>query len=164
MQERYAVVGLTIEEFTHPVNTPQKTFSPYGDSDEESDYSPPTPTNIKANEKKIDDSLRNFVEALPYLETLHYGFKYQALGRNGYCFCALTTCLSSWRKKHHVDNDFSRCSSKQFHGKVFFNIVVIKGMIITQQLPIILQICSIIKQDQHRLRSIMEKKSIKVDC
>ncbi len=52
MQERYAVVGLTIEEFTSSVNNLQKTFSPYGDSDEESDCSPPTPTNIKANEKK----------------------------------------------------------------------------------------------------------------
>jgi hypothetical protein len=117
MQERNDVVGLTIEEFTRPVNTPQKTFSPYGDSDEGSDCSPPTHTNIKANEKKIDDSLRNFMEALLHLETLHYGFKYQASGRNGYCFCAFTSCLSSWRKKHHVDNDFSRCSSKQFHGQ-----------------------------------------------
>jgi hypothetical protein len=51
-----------------------------------------------------------------------------------------------------------------FMVKVYFNIVVIKGMIITQQLPIILQICLIIKQDRHRLRSIMEKKSTKVDC
>jgi hypothetical protein len=78
MQERYAVVRLTIEEFTHPVGTPQKTFSPYGDSDEESDCSPPTPTNTKATEKKIDDTLRIFIEALPHIETLHYGFKYQA--------------------------------------------------------------------------------------
>jgi hypothetical protein len=100
-----------IEEFTRPVNTQQKTFSPYGDSDEESDCSPPTPTNIKANEKKIDESLRNFIEALLHLETLHYGFKYQASGRNGYCFCAFATCLSSWRKKYHVDNDFSRSFS-----------------------------------------------------
>jgi hypothetical protein len=105
MQERYAVVRLTIEEFTRPVCTPQKTFSPYGGSDEESDCSPPTPTNTKATEKKIDDSLRIFIEALLHLETLHYGFKYQALGRNGYCFCALATCLYPWRKKHHVNND-----------------------------------------------------------
>ena len=37
MQEKYDVVRLTIEKFTHPVHIPQKTFSPYGDSDEESD-------------------------------------------------------------------------------------------------------------------------------
>ena len=63
MQERYAAARLTIEEFTHPVQTPQKTFSPYGDSDEESDCSPPTPKNTKATEMKIDDSLRDFIEA-----------------------------------------------------------------------------------------------------
>ena len=62
MQERYAVVRRTIEEFTHPVHTSQKTFSTYGDSDEESDRSPPTPKNTKATEKKIDDSLRIFID------------------------------------------------------------------------------------------------------
>ena len=48
MQERYAVVRRTIEEFTRPVHTSQKIFSPYGDSDEESDHSPSTPKNTKA--------------------------------------------------------------------------------------------------------------------
>ncbi len=52
MQERYAADRLTIEEFTHPVQTPQKTYSPYGDSDEESDCSPPTPTNKKPLKRK----------------------------------------------------------------------------------------------------------------
>ncbi len=68
MQERYAVVRLTIEEFTCPVHTPLKTFSPYCDSDEESDCLPPTPTNTKATEKKIDDSSKIFIEALSHLE------------------------------------------------------------------------------------------------
>jgi hypothetical protein len=61
--------------------------------------------------------LRIFIEALPHLDTLHYGFKYQALGRNGYCFCALATCLSPWRKKHHVNNDNSSCTTRRFHGQ-----------------------------------------------
>jgi hypothetical protein len=59
---------------------------------------------------------------------------------------------------------FQDVCQNSFMVKVFFNIVMIKGMIITQQLPIILQICLIIRQDRHRLRSITEKKSIKVDC
>jgi hypothetical protein len=117
MQERYAVVRRTIEEFTRPVHTSQKTFSPYGDSDEESDCSPSTPKNTKATEKKIDDSLEIFIEALSHLETLHYGFKVQALGRHAYCFCALAKCLSPWRKKYHIDNDYSVCPSRQFHGQ-----------------------------------------------
>jgi hypothetical protein len=33
------------------------------------------PKNAKETEKKIDDSLEIFIEALPHLETLHYGFK-----------------------------------------------------------------------------------------
>ncbi len=117
MQERYAVVRCTIEEFTRPVHTSQKTFSPYGDSDEESDCSPPTPKNTKATEKKIDASLRIFIEALPHPETLHYGFKVQASGRNAHCFCAVAKCLSPWRKKCHIDNDYSVCPSRQFHGQ-----------------------------------------------
>ncbi len=117
MQERYAVVRLTIEEFTRPVPTPQKVFAPYGNSDEESDCSSLTPTNTKASEEKIDNSMRIFIEALPHLETIHYGFKYQASGRNGYCFCALATCLSPWRKKHQVNIDYSSCPPRRFHGQ-----------------------------------------------
>ncbi len=41
--------------------------------------------------------------------------------------------------------------------KVYFNIVVIKGMIIMKQLPFILQICLKMEQDWHRLLSIMEQ-------
>ncbi len=41
MQQRYAAARVTVECYTRPVQTPQKTFSPYGDSDEESDCSPP---------------------------------------------------------------------------------------------------------------------------
>jgi hypothetical protein len=48
MQERYAAARITIEHFTLPVQTPQKPFSPYGDSDEESDCSPPTPKKYKS--------------------------------------------------------------------------------------------------------------------
>jgi hypothetical protein len=43
MQQRYAAARVTVERYTRPVQTPQKTSSPYGDSDEESDCSPPLP-------------------------------------------------------------------------------------------------------------------------
>jgi hypothetical protein len=100
MQQRYAAARATVECFTRPVQTPQKTFSPYGDSDEESDCSAPSPKKTNAIEMKIDESLKKFIDALPHLETLHYGFKFQASSRKGYCFCALAKCLSPWRKKH----------------------------------------------------------------
>ncbi len=93
MQQRYAAASVTVECFTRPVQTPQKTFSPYGNSEEESDCSPPAPKKTNATEMKIDESLKIFIEALPHLETLHYGFKFQASGGNGYCFCALAKCL-----------------------------------------------------------------------
>ncbi len=84
-----------------------ETFSPYGDSDEESDCSPPSPKMTNATEMKIDESLKIFIEALPHLETLYYGFKFQASSGKGYCFYALAKRLSPWRKKHLIDNTCS---------------------------------------------------------
>jgi hypothetical protein len=60
-----------------PVVIPKKETIPYGDS-EESDGGPPSPKQTDATELKIDKSLQNFIEALPHLEPLHYGFKLQA--------------------------------------------------------------------------------------
>jgi hypothetical protein len=54
---------------------------------------------------------------LPHLETLHYGFKFQASSGKGYYFCAHAKCLSPWRKKHHIDNDYSVCPARKFHGQ-----------------------------------------------
>jgi hypothetical protein len=65
---------------------------------------------------KLDKYLQVFVEALPLLETLHYRFKLQALNEKVYCFCALAKCLSPWRKKHHVDKDYSVCGARHFQG------------------------------------------------
>jgi hypothetical protein len=53
---------------------------------------------------------------LPHLEPLHYGFKFQASNIKGYCFCPLAKCLSPWRKKHQVNNDYSVCGAKHFQG------------------------------------------------
>ncbi len=33
-----------------------------------------------------------------------------------YCCCALVKCLSPWRKKHYVDNDYSMCGARHFQG------------------------------------------------
>jgi hypothetical protein len=65
---------------------------------------------------KIDESLHVFIDALPHLEPLHYGFKLQASIQKGYCFCALAKCLPPWRKNHHVDNDYSVCGARHFQG------------------------------------------------
>jgi hypothetical protein len=74
MQERFAAVKATVIKYTPPVVIPKNAFSPYSNSDE-SDGGPPSPKTTDAPEMKIDKTLQNFIEALPHLETLHYGFK-----------------------------------------------------------------------------------------
>ncbi len=138
MQVRYAAARATVLEFTLPVPISKKTSSPYGNSDEDSDSPPPSPKRTDATEMKTDKSLQIFIDALPHLEPLHYGFKLQALNLKGYCFCPLAKCLSPWRKNHHVDNVIQCVGQDIFKVLVFFKIRV---MNITQQLPFILQQC-----------------------
>jgi hypothetical protein len=65
---------------------------------------------------KIDESLQIFINALPHLEPLHFGFKLQASIQKGYCFCPLAKCLSPWRKKYHVADNYSVCGTRHFQG------------------------------------------------
>ena len=116
MQTRYAVARATVTQYTRPVPIPKNTFSPYGNSDEDSDGPPPSPKKIDAIEMKLDKYLQVFIEALPHLETLHCGFKLQASNEKGYCFCALAKCLSPWKRKHYIDNDCSVCGARHFQG------------------------------------------------
>jgi hypothetical protein len=76
---------------------------------------------------KIDESLKVFIEALPHLEPLHYGFKLQASNQKWYCFCPLAKCLSPWRKKHHVDNKYSVCGARHFQGPILLQHCRSKG-------------------------------------
>jgi hypothetical protein len=108
-------LGLQLRN-TRPVLIPKNTFSPYSDSDEDSDGPPPSSKKTDATEMKIDESLQIFIETLPHLEPLHYGFKLQASNLKGYCFCALAKCLSPWRQNHHVDDDHSVCGARHFQG------------------------------------------------
>jgi hypothetical protein len=94
---------------------PKNTSLPYDDdSEKECDGPPPSPKKTNAMEMKIDESLQAFIEALPNLEPLHYGFKLQALNEKGYCFCSLAKCLSSWRTKYHIVIDHSFCGVRLF--------------------------------------------------
>ncbi len=78
MQTRYDAARATVTQYTRPVPIPKNTFSSYGDSYEDSDGPPPSPKKTDATEMKIDKYLQVFIEALPHLEPLHYGFKLQA--------------------------------------------------------------------------------------
>jgi hypothetical protein len=67
MQTRYAVARATVAQYTRPVLIPKNTFSPYDDSDEDSDGPPPSSKKTDATKMKIDKSLQIFIEALPHI-------------------------------------------------------------------------------------------------
>jgi hypothetical protein len=94
MQARYDAARAKVLQYTLPVPIPKKTSSQDSNSEEESDGPPPSPKKTDAAEMKIDESLQVFIEALPHLEPLHYGFKLQALNVKRYCFCPLAKCLT----------------------------------------------------------------------
>ncbi len=141
MKARYDAARATVLEYTLPVLISKKTSSQYSNSDEDSDGSPPSPRRIDATEMKIDESLQVFIETLPHLQPLQYGFKLQESNQKEYCVCPLVKYLTPWRKHHHVDNDYSVLGQDIFKVLVFFNIVAVRAMNITQQLPFILQQC-----------------------
>jgi hypothetical protein len=115
MQARYAVARATVLKYTLLVPISLKTLTQCSKFDENFDGSPPSPKRTDATEMKIDESLQVFIDALPHLKPLHYVFKLQASIQKGYCFCPLAkSCLSLWRKKHHVDSGYSVCGAKHF--------------------------------------------------
>jgi hypothetical protein len=116
MQARYDMARATVWQYTLPVLISKKTSSPYSESDDDFDGSPPSLKRTDATEMKIDESLQIFIDALPHLEPLHYGFKLQASNLKGYCFCPLAKCLSPWRKNYHVNSDYSVCGARHFQG------------------------------------------------
>jgi hypothetical protein len=133
------VAWATVTQYTRPVLIPKNTYSPFGNPDEDSDDPPPSPKKTDVTEMKIDNSLQVFIEALPHLEPLHYGFKLQASNQKGYCFCPLAKCLTPWRKKIILIIIIQCVGQDIFKVLVFFNIVTVRVINITQQLPFILQ-------------------------
>ncbi len=79
MQARYAAARATVLKYTLPAPISKKTSSPYSDSDKDSDGPRPSPKRTDATEMKIYKSLQIFIDALPHLEPLHYGFKLHTL-------------------------------------------------------------------------------------
>jgi hypothetical protein len=98
MQARFAAARATVLQYTLSAPISKKISSPYNNSDDDSDGPPPSPKRTDATEMKIDKSLQIFIDALPHLEPLHFGFKLQASIQKGYCLCPLAKCLSLWRK------------------------------------------------------------------
>jgi hypothetical protein len=138
MQARYAAARATVLKYTLPVPISKKSSSPYSNSDEDSDGSPPSPKSTDATKMKIDKSLQIFIDELPHLEPLHDGFKLQASNLKEYCFCPLAKMPLSLEKKIMLIMNIQCVGQDNFKVLVFFNIVAIRVMNITQQLPFIL--------------------------
>ncbi len=117
MQARYAAVRATVTQYTIPLPIPKITSSQYSNSDEDFDGPPPSPKKKDGTEMKTDKSLQVFIEALPHLQPLHYGFKLQASNEKGYCICSLAKCLNPWRRRHKIDDDYLSCGMKLFAGQ-----------------------------------------------
>jgi hypothetical protein len=111
MQERFAAVWATIKEYTLPLVIPKNTSSPYSNSDE-SDDGPPSPRKTDATEMKIEKSLENFIEAMPFLEPLHYGFKLQGPNQSASCFCSSAKDINPWRRNHGIVAHYTLCGIK----------------------------------------------------
>jgi hypothetical protein len=116
MQARYDAARVTVLQYPLPVPISKKTSSPYSNSDDDSDGSPPSLKRTDVTEMKIDESLQIFIDALPHLEPLHCGFKLQASNLKGHCLCPLAKYLSPWRKNHHLDDDYLVCGARHFQG------------------------------------------------
>jgi hypothetical protein len=127
MQARFAMARATVLQYTLSVPISKKTSSPYSNSDDDSDGSPPSPKRTDATEMKIDKSLQIFINALPHLEPFHFGFKLQVSIQKGNCFCPLAKCLSPWRKKYHIADDYSVCGARHFQGPGLLQYCCSKG-------------------------------------
>jgi hypothetical protein len=82
-QARYAAARAIVLKYTLSEPISKNTSIQYSNSDEDSDGPPPSPKRTDATEMKIDKSLQIFIDALPHLEPLHYGFKLQASNLKG---------------------------------------------------------------------------------
>jgi hypothetical protein len=141
MQARYAAARATVLKYTLPVPISKKTSSPYSNSDDDSDGPPPSPKRTDATEMKIDKSLQIFIDALPHLEPLHYGFKLQVLNLKDIVFVLLQNASPLGEKTITLIMIIQCVGQDIFKVLVFFNIVAVRVMNITQQLPFILQHC-----------------------
>jgi hypothetical protein len=105
MQEKIAAIRATIKDYMLPVVIPKNTSSPCSDSDE-SDGGPPSPKKTDATEMKVDESLQKFIEALPFLEPIYYGFKLQGPNQSASCISSSAKGPTPWKRNHGIVADY----------------------------------------------------------
>jgi hypothetical protein len=98
------VAKATVIFFTKSVPVSKKSHSQYSEDNSSSGES-------VHYEDKIDSHLRTFTMALPYLETIHYGFHLNMNNVTACLVCSSARCLTPWRMKHGIEfenNEFCK--------------------------------------------------------
>jgi hypothetical protein len=131
MQEKYEVAKAAIKAYTKPVAISKNQSSLYGDS-EGSDDGPLSddenvPKKTDTTELKIDKSLLHFIEALPHLEPIHYGFDLQQTNQTASCMCSSARGLNPWRTTNGIDTDYELCKNTLFKSQCLLQHCVAKG-------------------------------------
>jgi hypothetical protein len=121
MQERYEAAKATIKAYKKAVAISKNKSSIYSNS-EGSDDGPLSddenvPKKTDTNELKIDESLLHFIEALPHLEPIHYGFDLQRTNQAASCMCSSARCLNPGRTTNGIDTDYELCRNTLFKSQ-----------------------------------------------
>jgi hypothetical protein len=82
-----------------------------GSNDEPSLDDENVPSKTDKPELKINNSLQDFIEALPHLETIHYGFHLEKNVKTACCICSSAHSLTTWRTTHGIDKDEDICEN-----------------------------------------------------
>jgi hypothetical protein len=118
MQKRYEMAKATIEAFKKPVAMSKNQSSSYSDLEGSNDAPLSDDENIPnktdTTELKINNSLLHFIEALPHLEPIHYGFHLQRNDQTPSCMCSSARCLNPWRTTNGIDKDYDLCRNTLF--------------------------------------------------
>ena len=100
MDIRKKAAKTTIEEFTMPAPTLVfKNIHVYSDSDTSS-YGGQDALNSKSPSPA---SLRDFINALPHFEPLHFGIYLLKGDKRPSCLCLCARGLTPWRTSFHID-------------------------------------------------------------
>ncbi len=131
MQKRYEAAKATIKDFKKPVAMSKNQPSPYSDLEGSNDGSLPDDEDALNKtdtiELKIDNSLLHFIEAVPHLEPIHYGFHIQRKNQTPSCMCSSARCLNPLRTTNGIDKDEDFCRNTLFKSQDLLQHCAAKG-------------------------------------
>jgi hypothetical protein len=82
---------------------------------------------MDTTELKKDKSLLDFIEALPHLEHIHYGFDLQRTNKTASCMCSSARGLNPWRTTNGLDTDYELCRNTHLKSQGLLQHCAAKG-------------------------------------